>query len=160
MANNKNLNEDVNSGELTPEEIEAARIAHCDILQNSILDLEKKEKEAIARLSSIQDEISAHYKAREDAVKNIEYLASDNFRKSKAALDRANDVEAKANDLLKNTEAERGSFLVEKKKSIESIDELREKLNQQSIEIKALKLNLNKRLKNIEAREIALHGEG
>ena len=159
MANNKNLNEDVNASELTPEEIESARIAHCDILQNNILDLEKKEKEAKARLDSVQDEIAVHFKAREDAVKNIEYLASDNFRKSKAALERATDVESKANEILKNAEADRGAFLVDRKKSLESIEELMNKLNQDKSDIKALRSNLNKRLKNVEAREIALHGE-
>ena len=160
MGKKPDLTSDGQEVELTTEQIETARIAHCEILNNSIIDLQKKENDAKARLADIQKEIDVQYRAREEAVKNIEILASDNYRKSKAALDSASGVHSKADDLMKKNENDRSSFLVETTRVEGVLSDRKNQLDQKERELNALKRNLDQRLKNIEARETSLHGEG
>lgn len=145
--------------ELSPEQIETARIAHCEILQKSIVELEQKEKDAQARLVGIQSEIDKAYLTREDNVKSIELIASNNYVAAKAKVNEANDLMQKTKDDRQAFEQERSDFLQAKEVADKQIAAEKEALAAKSNDNKSLSKHLGVRLANIKAREDALHGE-
>ena len=159
MGKKPDLTSDGQEVELTTEQIETARIAHCEILQKSIVELAQKEKDAQARLVGIQSEIDAAYEKREEAVKNIELMASNNYVASKAKVNEANDLMQKTKEDRETFSLERSEFLQGKSVAEQSIAAEKEALNSKAGDLKSLKKHLDARLSNIKAREDALHEE-
>lgn len=160
MGSNKNLVGDMNKVDLSPEEIESARIAHCEILEGSIKDLEVKEQAAKKRLAAIDDEINSAYKVREDAVKNIESIASRNYIAAKTKVNEANDLFNSADEKMKLFEKERSVFLIDKEKILSEIRVQQEALSDKQSALVRAQAKIDARLKNVEARESLLHKEG
>lgn len=160
MGSNKNLVGDMNKVDLSPEEIESARIAHCEILEGSIKDLEVKEQAAKKRLAAIDDEINSAYKVREDAVKNIESIASRNYIAAKTKVNEANDLFNSADEKMKLFEKERSVFLIDKEKTLSEIRVQQEALSDKQSALVRAQAKIDARLTNVEARESLLHKEG
>lgn len=156
MKNKDLLEEGV---ELNSEQLEAARIAHCDILKSSIADLEKEEAAAKERLKNIQSEIDMAYKAREESLKSMGILASQNTIAAKKTVDEANDLMAKTKEETKKFEQERAQYLKDRSVAEAGIAFDRKELSDRATELNVRERQLNVRLKNIKGRESLLHEE-